>query len=449
MPPMRAADRSGTRWLLAELPELVAGGIISADSAEALRRHYSTTLPTEPRRIGFVLSAILGSLLIGAGIILLVAHNWDFLSRPVRCAISFGPLVLSQALAIFVLLRRNESAPWRESAAILNVAAIGTAIALVSQTYQIQGDFARFILVWMLLALPIVYLFRTNVGLAIYFVGATVWVVSSKTGDFFGVRPNDLWVWALLLLGVPAFIARLRQDRFGFGMLLVMTALAVATAFSLGQTDEIGAQSFWRCSFAAFWTVVYLVGAAPFRDWRTIRPHPFVAAGWIGILSLAIFLSFQDTWRTRQWQNAVYLVPRHYPDVLAAGIQVAWILAALLFATCALWRADRTRVNFAPAGLAPIALVAWGIAKRTGNPLIPSLLLNFFTFVLGIFTLLRGIRAGRVFEANLGMLVIAILAVARFFDSDFEFVLRGIAFIAIGLGFLVTNLVVLKRRVRA
>ena len=73
---------------------------------------------------------------------------------------------------------------------------------------------------------------------------------------------TDLWVWTLLLLGAPAFIARLRANRNGYGTLLSMTALAVAAAFSLGQTDDIGAQSFWRCSFAAFWTVVYLVGAA-------------------------------------------------------------------------------------------------------------------------------------------------------------------------------------------
>jgi drug/metabolite transporter superfamily protein YnfA len=79
----------------------------------------------------------------------------------------------------------------------------------------------------------------------------------------------------------------------------------------------------------------------------------------------------------------------------------------------------------------------------------PSLLLNFFGLALGIFTLLRGVRAGRIYEANLGMLIIAALAIARFFDNDFEFVVRGIAFIAIGLGFLVTNLIVFKRRARA
>ncbi len=444
---MRTADRSGTLWLLAELPDLVASGVLSAEAAEALRQHYSAREPGETRKIGFVLSAILGSLLIGAGIILLVAHNWDFLSRPIRCAIAFTPLVLSQALAIFVLLRRKESAPWREAAAILNVAAIGTAIALVSQTYQIQGDFARFILVWMLLALPVVYLFRTTLGLAIYFVGATVWVLSSKGGPFFGARPNDLWVWALLLIGVPAFAAHLRRDRNSYGTLLVLTALAVAAAFALGQTDEIGAQSFWRCSFAAFWTVIYLVGAAALKDWRATRPHPFVAAGWIGILSLAIFLSFRESWRTQRWQNAVDLIPRHYPDVLATGIQIAWVLAALFWTGYALWK-DR-KVNLAPAAFAPIALVAWGIAKQTGNPLVPSLLLNCFLLGLGIFTLLRGIRAARVVEANLGMLVVAILAIARFFDNDLEFFVRGVAFIAIGLGFLGTNLVVFKRRARA
>jgi hypothetical protein len=357
-------------------------------------------------------------------------------------------LVLSQALAGFVLLRRNQSPAWRETAAILNVAAIGTAIALVSQTYQIQGDFARFILVWMILALPIVYLFQTSVGLSAYFIGATVWVLSStKSSHFFSAQPNELWVWLLLVLGIPAYIMHLRQNRHGYGTLLATTALAVACAFSLGQTDDLGAQSFWRCSFAGFWAVVYLIGAGAFKEWRATRPHPFVAIGWIGILALGVFLSFQDAWRTRQWQNAVDLVPRHYPDVLAAGIQIGWVLVALLFGAYVL-RKDR-HVNVVPAALAPIALIAWGVAKATGNPLMPSLLMNGFVLALGIFTLLRGIRGGRAFEANLGMLVVAILAVARFFDSDLQFLIRGIAFIAIGLGFLVTNLVVFKRKARA
>ena len=445
---MPSAERSGTRWLLAELPELVASGVISQEAADALRRHYSSHSSEAPRRLGFILSAILGSLLVGAGIVLLVAHNWDFLSRPARCAIAFAPLVLSQALGVFVLLRRYGSAAWHEAAALLNVASIGTATALVSQTYQIQGDFARFILVWMLLALPIVYLFRTSVGLSAYFVGAAIWVLAStQSSHFFRGQPGERWVWLLLALGLPAFLLLFRRNRNGYATLLATTGLAAAAAFSLGQTDDIGAQSFWRCSFAGFWSIVYLVGAFSFRDWRPTRPHPFVAAGWIGIISLGVFLTFQESWRTRQWQNAVDFVPRHYPDLVAMGVQGGWLIAAVAFATCGFLK-DK-EFNLIPAALAPVAFIAWAVAKHTGNPLLPSLLCNLFVLGLGTLTLLRGIRAGRAFEANLGMLVVAILAVARFFDGDFEFVVRGIAFIAIGLGFLLTNVVVFKRKARA
>jgi hypothetical protein len=251
----------------------------------------------------------------------------------------------------------------------------------------------------------------------------------------------------LLLLAVPAFVTRLREDARGYGFLLASTALALAAAFSLGQTDDLGARSFWRCSFAGYWSVVYLVGIVSWRGWSQTRPHPFVGAGWIGILSLGVFLSFQDSWRTRQWQNAVDLVPRHFPDLLAGGIQVAWVAAAIAFAAYALWK--HRHLNLAPAAFAPAVVAAWAVSKTSANPVAAALVVNLFLLAVGILTLLRGIRAGRVYEANLGMVVVAILAIARFFDSDLEFVIRGVAFIAIGLGFLVTNLVVLKRKARA
>lgn len=299
----------------------------------------------------------------------------------------------------------------------------------------------------MLLSLPVVYLFRTNIGLAAWFVGVAVWVTSRKTESLFGAPPNDLWAWVLLLLAVPAFVTRLREDARGYGFLLASTALALAAAFSLGQTDDLGARSFWRCSFAGYWSVVYLVGIVSWRGWSQPRPHPFVGAGWIGILSLGVFLSFQASWRTRQWQNAVDLVPRHFPDLLAGGIQVAWVAAAIAFAAYALWK--HRHLNLAPAAFAPAVVAAWAVSKTSANPVAAALVVNLFLLAVGILTLLRGIRAGRVYEANLGMVVVAILAIARFFDSDLEFVIRGVAFIAIGLGFLVTNLVVLKRKARA
>ena len=98
------------------------------------------------------------------------------------------------ALGFFVLLRRNDSPAWREAAAIFDVAAVGTAISLVSQTYQIQGSFADFMRVWLLLSIPIVYLFRTNFGALAYIIGTTVWVINKSFWSYCSARGGVLLV---------------------------------------------------------------------------------------------------------------------------------------------------------------------------------------------------------------------------------------------------------------
>lgn len=106
------------QWLYEQLPTLVRDGILPAESAERLRKHYGEVEPGGGRRAALLILGILGAALIGAGVILLVAHNWDDLSRSARVALAFAPLVTAIALAGWVLLKRRESAPWCEGGAI-------------------------------------------------------------------------------------------------------------------------------------------------------------------------------------------------------------------------------------------------------------------------------------------------------------------------------------------
>jgi hypothetical protein len=81
--------------LRGELPELVSNGTISAETARALDRHYAAKRG-DARNVGFGIVATLGSAFVAAGIILLIAHNWDELSRALRSIIAFLPLVAAQ-----------------------------------------------------------------------------------------------------------------------------------------------------------------------------------------------------------------------------------------------------------------------------------------------------------------------------------------------------------------
>ena len=82
----------------ASAADAARGGVVSAEAADKLRQHYGPLGKTDGRRIALVLFGLLGAVLIGGGIILLIAYNWSELTRPVRAAISFAPLVLAQVL---------------------------------------------------------------------------------------------------------------------------------------------------------------------------------------------------------------------------------------------------------------------------------------------------------------------------------------------------------------
>ena len=114
-------NQRAIRWLRAELPALVSSGTISDENAKAIERYYEASAGGG-RKTGVVLLAAVGSILVAAGIVLLIAHNWNEFSPPVRSVIAFLPLLAAQGLSIFVLMRRNESKAWRECAAIFNVA---------------------------------------------------------------------------------------------------------------------------------------------------------------------------------------------------------------------------------------------------------------------------------------------------------------------------------------
>lgn len=78
-----------------------------------------------------------------------------------------------------------------------------------------------------------------------------------------------------------------------------------------------------------------------------------------------------------------------------------------------------------------------------------ALLFDLYALGLGVELIGRGIRAQSIARANFGLLVIAALAIVRFFDSDLGFVARALGFIVIGLGFLGANVLLFRKRTPA
>lgn len=443
-----SANQRAIRWLRAELPALVSSGTISAENAEAIERYYEASARGS-HKVGVVLLATVGSILVAAGIVLLIAHNWDDFSRPVRSVIAFLPLIAAQALSVFVLMRRGESKAWRESAAIFNVAAVGTAISLVSQTYQIHGSLANFIFVWMLLSLPLVYLMRTTLGAITYLIGTWVWLWTRDKASGY----DPIYFWLLLLLVVPYFAALYRRDRGSRGTAGLAIVLAAVAAMGLGYTGDFAKANLGILAFAGFFAAVYICGIEFFPATDSGRLHLLALLAGVSIGVMTIVLTFEGAWR----HQGAPVWPADFPHAVSVAIQLSFPIAAIVLAV---WSFVRRSVQFSvlAAAFPVVAVLGWFLAGSCPRPdrwshtdcdFWAALLLDFYALSLGVELIARGLRANSTARTNFGLLVIAALGVARFFDSDLSFVTRAIGFIVIGVGFLLTNLLLFKKRTAA
>jgi uncharacterized membrane protein len=428
-------SRKNIQWLHEELPTLVTHGVLTTEAAESVRHYYSgRESGARGRNRAMAVFSILGAALVGSGIILLLAHNWDQMSRVVRTVLSFAPLVCAQVIAAWALWKRRDSTAWREGAGTALTLAIGATISLIAQTYNISGDFGRFMLTWTLLALPVVYLLNASMPAVLCLIGSTVWSADVR---FNGGQP--LWFWLLVASVLPHLWRLVRVSRVQPRAVVVCWALALCLGVGTGICASDVLTNWWIVIYAGLLTTMYLVGERWFDEAARWWQRPFQTIGALGGFVLALLLTCK--W---PWHETVTYERHDYPaaELAVAG---AWLVVAVV-----LWIESLVRRRQAGSmlGAMPVlAVIAYRIAAKdeTGE-LVATILFDIFLFVWGVGTLWRGLREDRLGLVNGGMLMLAGLIITRFFDSDLGFVVRGLAFIVVGIGFFATNMVLIRRK---
>jgi len=245
----------GVRGLYGELPALVNQGVITEETASRLRTHYGEPRQISVARIGVILCGVLGATLIGAGIILLLAHNWEELSRPVRAAISFIPLLAGQFIVGYVLRRRKDSVAWREGSAVFLTLAVGASIGLISQTYNVSGDLAAFLFFWLVLSMPLIYLLRASSVAVLAMAGIVTW---AGVRQYEGGQTLLFWVFVVVLL--PHIYGAYRDHPGGPRATLLAWALCLMMTAATGVVLEKNLPGWWIIVYGALFSAFYLTG---------------------------------------------------------------------------------------------------------------------------------------------------------------------------------------------
>ena len=112
-----------------KITELLNAGIITPEIAERINNYYNTKSGPPQNKVVIVFG-ILGALLVGLGIILILASNWDDLPRSVKTVIAFIPLLIGQFCCGYTLIKKEDSMAWREASSVFLIIAIGASISL-------------------------------------------------------------------------------------------------------------------------------------------------------------------------------------------------------------------------------------------------------------------------------------------------------------------------------
>jgi len=416
-----------------QIKELLNKNIITEEVALSINNYYKKTSESGTSKL-FLTFGIIGAILASLGVILIFAHNWDSMSKFTKCMISFLPLLVGQFFCGYSLFSKNNSTAWKESSASFLFFAVGATISLISQTYNISGDFGSFMLTWMILCLPVLYLMSSNLISLLYIIGITVYAINT---NYWGYSNSINYNYWLLLLGiVPHYLQLLKGITTNFRALHNWFILASLTICWGTFGNHYPNNDLLYFTYSFLFTTYYFVAKTSYYSSEKLLVNAFAVVGKLGILFMLYMGSFKYLWTdlAKDYFN--------YTSMLTYSTAALFILS--LFLLFKFWKNKTLATN----EIMQYAVLFFGFCYliSKGNELTPVVFCNSYLLVLGVREIQKANITDSIARLNFGVLIIAILVVCRFFDTEMGFLVRGILFILVGVSFFGLNYYMLKKR---
>ena len=417
------ADKAGMiRWFLEELPGLRESGIINPDTEENLKGYYLARLAAAPSPQKYFLLAlsIIGGLLITAGTVLIFNYNWDILGKNLQIAVSFLPLAAAFCLSVFTLAGRRGQA-WRECSALATAAGASIAVALLSHIYHTGGDFREFMMLILLFSVPLIYLFNSISLTAVY----SIMLFSQISW-----RTDQAVCLALLGTVLPMILYHLMKENSPYRKVMRYIVMA-CTLFGLSIFSGKETLTLWYTAASLF----FLCGLRVSERKENMWGNPWLVLSF-ATLTVLLGIGSSGVWTC---------IP--FPE--GKIITIYGLFTGLLLAAFAgVFAYDAVKKRITPERILPAAVILAAFFSGTaGGSVAFQVMMNILLALFGFILLRNGWIHRKMLPFNGGFIMIATLLGCRFFDSGLGVLPRAGLFILLGIGFIVSNMI-LSRRIR-
>ncbi|OGW79747.1 MAG: hypothetical protein A3G33_01710 [Omnitrophica bacterium RIFCSPLOWO2_12_FULL_44_17] len=350
-------DDTVRNWILEEGKKWLKRSFVYPHHLVSIWRNYgleaagSVLPPVKAKDPKSLIKTILtiGAVLIGLGIILFIASNWQRFPNSMKI---IGSTVSTLAfLHAGYYVREKSFGPKHLTNALflISIFSIGSTIALISQIYHVEADSYILPLIWGFLALPV--FFFLDYFPAIY-IASGLWLLANVLyQSLIGTAP---WFYPLLLLGflLPYSARKKDENFFNVNLVFLMVALSMTTI-----VKDFVASSIWVLS------LTYLL-----KRKKTELYEYLVMAGFF-IWNINFVQNFG------RFPNLLYLVILFYFVKRALSLRsnemmIVSIFNGLYWLSSFYWQAER-RFNLTPPDgsdiilyLMSVGMIFYGAGKR-------------------------------------------------------------------------------------
>ncbi len=408
-----------------EIEQLLADGVIDKGTADKITSYYQNKEAQKSSGSGHIIS-ILGALLVGAGFILLVAHNWDDLSRTLKIALGGLPLLIGYILCGYALVKDRVNKALNESAAVFTTMALGAFISIISQVYNHSGDATTFIFIWTALSIPMIYLLKSSLVSILSLTGMFVFITSSSIG--FETEISKNFFWLLFAAVIPFYISLSRENTDSHSVKTHNWFVVITLTF--GLWISLTTKSYWDISLLfSLLTILLLLSEVKIPY---LGNHLFFTINKVALVTMVYMLatgSFNDIWLGTEALDGTLFMSKHFIIVMITTAIALNLLTVKVFF-------NKKKAGIFEWMFAPVFVVSLAAYFST---LIPVVTFNLLLLAASILTIQKGIKTHSFKHLNIGLVMISILIFSRFVDSNISFMLRGLIFIGVGAAFIFAN----------
>jgi len=418
--------------VLANVKELTENQVIDSGQAEKIKFYYQSKKANSKLAAGIL--SIVGAILVGLGIVLVFVHNWHELPKMSKLGVGSELVIISLIIFIRNISKKKTSLLAVEGSSVLLALMVGAATFLIGKAYNLPITSWGLLLIWMILILPIPYIYGSALTGIIYMIGITIWIISPDANLFEFSEKVDLIMYLPIIPFALKFISHNKftvRERLVELVLFVVIVNGLMILTSTTQNPVVN-------PFVMFnMIVVVILFISSIMKKLNLNMTKLLAKITIVTQMLLVVISGYPYYIE---DGIMYT----YIDVFNIVVSMLMLLVAMLGFYYFVKNNKSGKILYA---ITPVLLIFSEFANKYQHiDQAPFYVVNIYLIIVAVILIYRSTIVGSLSKLNSGWLITIILSLRWFFDNEAGVLERATGFIIIGAILIIFNMLMLKKK---